>query len=114
MEWMRLAALLAFFGVALGALGAHALKSQLAVNESIETWKTAALYHLFHSMAIYVVAAVNYRRSVCVCFALGIVLFSGSLYGLALSKWALLGPITPLGGVLFLVGWGLLAFQKKD
>ena len=111
MAWRRAAAVLAFFGVALGALGAHALKDALAANESLATWKTGAFYHLFHALALFVVASVAYHRGVCVCFAAGIVLFSGSLYGLALTKWGVLGPITPLGGVAFLAGWAWLALS---
>ena len=111
MVWRRIAAVLAFFGVALGALGAHALKDTLTANDSLATWKTGALYHLVHALALFVVASVAYHRGVCVCFAAGIVLFIGSLYGLALTKWAVLGPITPLGGVAFLVGWAWLALS---
>lgn len=110
------AAGLGFAGVALGAFGAHALKPTLEAHGSVETWKTAVLYHLVHAVAL--LALAGWRDShagasgrVATLWATGVVLFSGSLYWLALGGPEFLGPITPLGGVALLSGWALLAFQ---
>jgi len=110
------AAVLGFLGVALGAFGAHALKPTLEAHGSVETWKTAVLYHLLHAVAM--LALAGWRDShagpsgrIAALWAAGVVLFSGSLYWLALGGPRFLGPITPLGGVAFLAGWALLAWQ---
>lgn len=110
------AAVLGFLGVALGAFGAHALKPTLEAHGSVETWKTAVLYHLLHAVAM--LALAGWRDShagpsgrVTALWTAGVVLFSGSLYWLALGGPKFLGPITPLGGVAFLAGWALLAWQ---
>ena len=109
----RLAAALCFLAVALGAFGAHSLKGILEANGTLEAWKTAVLYHLAHAIALLALAlhgAVN--RGACYLLVAGIVLFSGSLYLLALTNpesvrgW--LGAITPLGGLCFLGGWAWL------
>lgn len=110
------AAILGFLGVALGAFGAHALKPALEAHGSVETWKTAVLYQLIHAVAL--LALAGWRDShagpsgrVAVLWAVGVVLFSGSLYWLALGGPRFLGPITPLGGIAFLAGWALLGWQ---
>ena len=110
----RLGAIFAFLGVALGAFGAHALKERLGAN--LPTYQTGTEYHLVHALAILLVAAlagrgVEERRALLIgrLFAAGIVLFSGSLYALAISGIKILGAITPFGGVCFLTGWVLLA-----
>lgn len=110
-----LAALLGFTGVALGAFGAHALKPALEAHGSVETWKTAVLYHLVHAVALLALASWRDARGatathVAVLWTLGALFFSGSLYWLALGGPKFLGPITPLGGVAFLLGWGRLAW----
>lgn len=100
-------------GVALGAFGAHALKAQLHAAGSESTWDTAVQYHLIHAVALLVLAfwarsAPALASSVSTSgwlFVVGIVLFSGSLYGLALGGPRWLGPVTPLGGLAFIVGW---------
>ncbi len=117
-RWITLAAgLLGFLGVALGAFGAHALKATLLINGMLESWKTAVLYQLIHAVAL--LALIGWRDShaagpntkVAACWVAGTVLFSGSLYALALGgPGKLLGPITPLGGIALLAGWGLLIF----
>lgn len=105
------AAGLGFAGVALGAFGAHGLKPALEANGSMETWKTAVLYHLIHAVALLALARGGGRadRRIAVLWVAGVVLFSGSLYWLALGGPRLLGPVTPLGGLAFLAGWGWLA-----
>ncbi len=110
------AALLGLSGVALGAFGAHALKPTLEAHGSIETWKTAVLYHLVHAVALLALAGWRDAHGgpsgkVAALWTVGVVLFSGSLYWLALGGPMLLGPVTPLGGVAMLAGWALLAWS---
>ncbi len=102
------AGLLGFTGVALGAFGAHALKDTLAANGTIATWQTAVLYHLVHAVALATGPTAPWVGR---CWTVGVVLFSGSLYWLALGGPKLLGPITPLGGISLLLGWTLLAWH---
>jgi uncharacterized membrane protein YgdD (TMEM256/DUF423 family) len=102
----RIAAVLCFLAVALGAFGAHALKETLAANQTTEVWKTAVLYHLIHALALLVLAVLPATgRATSMLFISGIGLFSGSLYLLALTNIKWLGAITPLGGLCFLAGW---------
>jgi uncharacterized membrane protein YgdD (TMEM256/DUF423 family) len=111
----RIAAGLGFLAVALGAFGAHGLRARL--GGAVEMWKTAALYHLLHAVALLAVALVGERvrakAAVCWLFIAGIVLFSGSLYLLALTGYSWLGPITPLGGAALLAGWLVLAITAR-
>lgn len=113
--FLILAALNGFAAVALGAFGAHALESLLPPARLV-TWGTGVQYHMFHVAALVAAAFAADRfgggralRWSGLLFLAGIVLFSGSLYLLALSGLRWLGMITPLGGVAFLAGWGLLA-----
>lgn len=102
----RIAAALCFLAVALGAFGAHALKGILATNDTTEIWKTAVLYHFIHALVLLVLATLPATgRAVSGLFLAGIVIFSGSLYLLALTNVKWLGAITPLGGLCFLAGW---------
>ncbi len=110
------AGVLGFLGVALGAFGAHGLKAALEANGSSETWKTAVLYHLIHSVALLALAGcrdvqVGPSAKVAALWVIGVVLFSGSLYWLALGGPRILGPITPLGGAAFFAGWALLGWS---
>jgi uncharacterized membrane protein YgdD (TMEM256/DUF423 family) len=103
---IRISAAVAALGVALGAFGAHGLEAVLASTpKGIETWKTAVLYHLIHAVVMYVLAVTHGSMRAWWLFAGGIVLFSGSLYLLAPLQWKWLGPVTPIGGVLFIAGW---------
>ena len=104
-------------GVALGAFGAHALRERLE-PAALAVWQTAVLYHLLHAVAL--LALVLFSRATgrsvtlpAALFGAGIVLFSGSLYGLALTSWRWLGPITPLGGLAFLAGWASLVLLAR-
>ena len=106
-----LAAILGFTGVALGAFGAHGLKDVLAANGTAAIWQTAVLYQLVHAVAS--LWAAEHRPVVARLWAAGIVVFSGSLYALALTNIRWLGAITPVGGVLFLIGWALLIKSAK-
>lgn len=105
-----------FVGVALGAFGAHGLQSVLTANGTVETYKTGVQYHLIHALALVLLAILADRlrdkKKVELAgwlFAIGILLFSGSLYVLAVSNVKILGAVTPLGGLCFLSGWALLA-----
>ncbi len=119
MNWFfKLGAAFMLAGVVLGAFGAHALKSRLS-PESMQIYQTAVLYHFIHALGLFVVAwafSVDPSpriRLAGICLSVGILLFSGSLYALALSGIKVLGAITPLGGLLFIAGWGLLALGGK-
>jgi uncharacterized membrane protein YgdD (TMEM256/DUF423 family) len=102
----RVAAALCFLAVALGAFGAHALKGTLTANAMTDVWNKAVLYHFVHALALLVLAALPaVSRASSTLFVAGIVLFSGSLYLLALTNVKWLGAITPLGGLCFLAGW---------
>jgi uncharacterized membrane protein YgdD (TMEM256/DUF423 family) len=108
-------ALGAFLAVAAGAFGAHGLRSQLE-PAMLAVWATAADYQMYHSLALLALGlarpaalAPRWQRVAVGCFVAGMVLFSGSLYLLALSGVRALGMVTPLGGVLFLLGWAALA-----
>ncbi len=109
----RLAALLIFIAVALGAMGAHALDARLTASpKGLEIWKTAALYHLVHAVSLYFLAARNRPVAWWSIFS-GILLFSGSLYIYALTQLKFLVFITPVGGLLFMCGWLALALGKS-
>jgi uncharacterized membrane protein YgdD (TMEM256/DUF423 family) len=102
----RIAAALCFLAVALGAFGAHALRSTIDRHEMLDVWNKAVLYHFVHAIALLVLAlwATTNRASWWLIFA-GILLFSGSLYVMALTGACWLGAITPLGGLCFIAGW---------
>lgn len=110
-----LGAIFGLLGVAAGAFGAHSLKAVLSVDE-LAVFETAARYQMYHASALMLagVAEVHFRaptfRRAAWLFTAGILLFSGSLYALALSGVRWLGALTPLGGVAFILGWGLLAW----
>ena len=102
----RIVAALCFLAVALGAFGAHALKGTLAANAMTDVWNKAVFYHFVHALALLVLAPLPAAsRAPAAFFLSGIVLFSGSLYFLALTNIRWLGAITPLGGLCFLAGW---------
>lgn len=115
MNWIAAGAVNAALSVAAGAFGAHALKARLSAD-MLAIFETGARYHMYHALALVLVGlfaaarpAANVAPAGWAMLA-GIVLFSGSLYALALSGVRVLGAITPLGGVAFLVGWALLAW----
>lgn len=93
--------------VAAGAFAAHGLRDRLEVR-ALEIFETAARYHMYHAIAMVLAGLLLARRAGWV-FQVGIVLFSGSLYALALTDVKVLGAVTPLGGLAFLVGWLWLA-----
>ncbi len=118
MIWIRVGALLAALGVAMGAFGAHGLKARLT-PDLLEIYKTAAFYHLIHALAIVLVGVLALQRpnfparSISLLFTVGVLLFSGSLYALAITNIRILGAITPIGGVCFIVAWVLLALKAE-
>ncbi len=103
---MKWAAVAGASGVALGAFGAHGLAKVVTDAHLLEVWDTGARYHLIHALALGL-AALHPARPVWAqrAFGLGIALFSGSLYLMALTGMRWLGAVTPLGGVAFIVGW---------
>jgi len=114
--------------VGLGAFGAHGLKELLSESQR-DTYQTGITYHFYHTLALlglgillHVFPSKHFKRAA-ICFILGIVFFSGSLYVLStrevlgLTNYRWLGPITPIGGVFFIIGWiwiAIAAFAKSD
>lgn len=130
--WFRLGAILAFLGVSAGAFGAHGLERQFSTTDStrptpegqvaparrLEVFKTGAQYQMYHAFGLLALGLLLARTpgpagpAALVAggsFVLGILLFSGSLYAIALTGQSWLGRITPFGGVAFLIGWLALA-----
>lgn len=106
----RIAAALGFLAVALGAFGAHGLKDLLAQHGTTTIWEKAVFYHFIHTVMLFVLATrPTFRAGPWWGFLIGILIFSGSLYVLAVTNLKWLGAITPIGGVSFLVGWAWLA-----
>ena len=110
---LRISAIVGFLAVALGAFGAHGLHDLLEKNARLATWETAVLYHLTHAVVIFIIATVRPLRIAAWWLMLaGVVIFSGTLYTLALTNMKWLGAITPLGGACLLAGWLALACGK--
>lgn len=124
-NFIQLGAIIAMLAVILGAFGAHGLQDKISA-ESIKTFEIGVRYHFYHCFAILFIGL--YRQSTTPrkeklliyagwAFLIGILLFSGSLYLLAcrswleISHWKFLGPLTPIGGSIFILGWGLLFWQ---
>lgn len=120
------AGLFGLTGVALGAFGAHGLAERLTANGMAHAWETGARYHLLHALALLGAGAwvrvAPSPATIRICWVtrlwgIGTILFSGSLYGIALGGPSWLGPVTPLGGVLLLLGWAgvvAAALAKED
>lgn len=117
MGWLAVAALLGAAGVALGAFGAHGLEARVPA-ERLAVWDTAVRYHLAHAVALLAAALYGAATERPVAWpaglwCAGVVLFSGSLYGLVLGGPRWLGPVTPVGGTLLIAGWlALLALRR--
>lgn len=107
--------------VLLGAFGAHGLQ-HLLDEKSLDWWNTASSYHFYHTLALGLLVALNqtikpfWSRLSAVFFCLGIILFCGSLYLLALNGYRTLAWVTPVGGLCFLLGWSAVAigFWRSD
>ena len=104
-----------FVGVAAGAFGAHGLSGYFAQHPSLEgTFETAVRYHIYHALALFAAAWAASRWPSALTtwsgylFVIGILIFSGSLYLLVMTRVRWLGAITPIGGVAFLAGWACL------
>ena len=114
-HFLAIGAIAAFAGVALGAFAAHGLKSRLD-PAALATFEVAVRYHMYHALALIGVAWASTRfpgawvSASGWLFVAGIVVFSGSLYALALTGARWLGAVTPLGGLAFLAGWLCLAW----
>lgn len=109
---LKISAALGFLAVGLGAFGAHGLEDILTRNDRLATWETAVLYHFVHVLIMCMLASREIlMKGPWISFLIGIIIFSGSLYVLALTNIKWLGAITPIGGVAFLVGWGWLAIR---
>lgn len=111
---LRIAALVLFLGISLGAFGAHGLADRLAETGRADNWETATIYLLVHGVALFAIALSGARPLGFGWFLAGILLFSGSLYLLAVTGITKLGAITPLGGISFLIGWGRWIFHKAS
>jgi uncharacterized membrane protein YgdD (TMEM256/DUF423 family) len=114
---LRISALIGFLAVGLGAFGAHGLKDLLTRNETVNIWEKAVFYHFIHTIMLFILA----RRSPLplgpwFSFLGGILIFSGSLYLLAVTNLKWFGAITPIGGLSFLAGWLwlIIAPERKD
>lgn len=116
-KFLSFGAAAAGLAVGLGAFGAHGLKTVLSA-EMLAVWQTAVTYQMWHALALILVALLLQNRNDKLLhragwlFIAGIALFSGSLYGLALSNLKWLGMITPIGGVCFLAAWSLITFSS--
>jgi len=117
MNWTAAAAVTLALGVTLGAFGAHGLRARLD-EYSLGVYETAVLYHFVHALGLLAVpllvraGLVDQRAARWACWLLlgGIVLFSGSLYVLAVTGVTMLGAVTPIGGLGFIAGWIALAW----
>ncbi len=112
--FVLLAAINGFISVAAGAFAAHALREKLS-DRLFEVFEIGARYQMYHALALLAVAwlvhgQVPAARAAGWCFVAGIVMFSGTLYVLALTGIKVLGAVTPLGGILLLAGWALMIY----
>jgi uncharacterized membrane protein YgdD (TMEM256/DUF423 family) len=127
-KFLQIASLAALLAVVLGAFAAHGLQSKISPDQ-ITVFQTGVRYQFYHAFGIFITAILMHKsesiwlKRASWSFLLGIVLFSGSLYLLScrdwlqLSNWKWLGPITPIGGIFFIFGWGslfLASFKSND
>jgi len=118
--FLLVGSILGFLTVALGAFGAHALKQSIPAD-SLAIFQTGVQYQGLHALALLAVGTLLYvlpqpgkLKTVGWLFTVGVVIFSGSLYALAITDKKWLGAITPLGGLCFLIGWGLLIWSAAS
>jgi uncharacterized membrane protein YgdD (TMEM256/DUF423 family) len=110
---LRLAAVIGFLAVALGAFGAHGLEDLFKKNGLGDRWETATLYHLVHAAVLVAISrGESFSRVAWWLFTAGILLFSGTLYAYAATGVKTFAMITPIGGLAFLAGWLVLAVRK--
>lgn len=114
-QMIAIGSLMGFLAVIAGTFGAHGLEQRLS-EDMLHTYEVGVRYHMYHALVLLALGGWSHGLSpkhsaaMLVSFSMGIILFSGSLYLLAISGIRWLGMITPLGGLCFLVGWGLLFF----
>jgi uncharacterized membrane protein YgdD (TMEM256/DUF423 family) len=109
----KVGAVLALLAVAFGAFGAHALK-EIVTPERLQTFETGVRYQMYHALALLIMSVLPLKNNRVAWFLLiGTIIFSGSLYLLVLSGVGIFGAITPLGGVLQIIGWAMLIFSFK-
>lgn len=119
MIWARLGAALMFTSVALGAFAAHGLKNKLP-PDMLAVFETGVRYQVYHALALFVVSWLSSlgpnaaARNAGLFFVSGILIFSGSLYILAISGVRAWGMVTPLGGLFFLIGWAFLFWGARS
>ena len=119
--FLAIASIFAGLSVGAGAFASHALKDKLS-ERALEIFETAARYQMYHALALLLVALLinqteSSQPSLVIAgwaFIIGIVVFSGSLYALSLTDIKVLGAITPLGGLAFIIGWGALAYSSLN
>ena len=118
--WFQVAAVLCGLAVGLGAFGAHGLKERLS-PEMLVIFEVGVRYQFYHGLALLGLCAGgeglwqgNWAKRAAIAWLVGVLVFSGSLYLLALTGLRWLGAITPLGGVAFLVGWGLAVLSARE
>ena len=111
-SFLIIGALLGLTGVLLGAFGAHALKEILVLNARLEVWKTAVAYQMWHALLILFIGqtwqASRLRTVALASLSIGVLLFSGSLYWIALDAPRWVGPLTPVGGLILIMGWSFI------
>jgi uncharacterized membrane protein YgdD (TMEM256/DUF423 family) len=113
----RISALMGFLAVGLGAFGAHGLKDLLTRNGTVAIWEKAVFYHFIHTVMLFILARrAPLNSGPWFSFLSGILIFSGSLYLLAVTNLKWFGAITPIGGLSFLAGWLwlIIAPERKD
>ena len=111
---IRISAFVGFLAVVLGAFGAHGFKNILTTNATAAIWEKAVLYHFIHAIMLFILAGRRPVQSIpWLAFLSGILIFSGSLYLLAITNMRWLGAITPIGGVSFILGWVWLIFNPQ-
>ena len=108
---IKIAAIFALLGVAIGAFGEHSLEAMLTENDRLGTFETAVQYQFYHAAGLFIVGLLmlkaehNFFRYAALAFITGIIIFSGSLYALSITDISVLGAITPIGGLGFIIGW---------
>lgn len=114
-------AMLCLLAVAIGAFGAHALKDILAANNRESVFELANRYQFYHGLALLIIAAIFQNISsvkslklITCLMTLGVLIFSGSLYLLAITNLTWLGAITPIGGTLMIIAWGILIWRLSN
>ena len=119
--FLAIASILGGLSIIAGAFASHALREKLS-ERALEIFETAARYQMYHALALLLVALLisqtEFSHSSLViagwAFIIGVTIFSGSLYALSLTDIKVLGAITPLGGLAFIIGWGALAYASLN